>query len=142
MSFISSFDLSSFSPSSLFAELSLSHLSSTPAVEFDPGCEGLIYTTEGLPIHGSFADSGDGQDSDGFRSRFELTFPSFAFGRFFLSSAIVGGTDGLRRVEYVLSEKARGSPHHIYIETCESIRNHLLLFSSRLSFFPFARLSR
>ncbi|GAA97820.1 glycoside hydrolase family 38 protein [Mixia osmundae IAM 14324] len=49
--------------------------------EFDPSCEAMIYSTEGLPLQG-----------------------------------ITGGFGVDRRVEYILSHRARTSVHHFYIE--------------------------
>lgn len=122
-----------FSPP-LFAEpLKSSSFRVRFVVEFDPGCEGLIYTPEGLPIHG--ASLGDGTERRWRREqgkhRADLSFLLMVGG----TTAIVGGTDNLRRVEYVLSQKARGGPHHIYIETCEFIP----FASSFLCFFSIAR---
>lgn len=46
-------DASSSLRSSPSATLFLSFSSLHLSVEFDPGCEGLIYTPDGLPVHGS-----------------------------------------------------------------------------------------
>lgn len=49
--------------------------------EFDPGCEAMIYTAEGLPLQG-----------------------------------ITGGTDSLRRVDFIIPKPDRAYPIKIYIE--------------------------
>lgn len=76
-------------------------------VEFDPGCEAMIYTTDGTPLQGMLSSP---------------VFPA----RYWLKCApvgITGGFGGDRRVEYIIPPAARKSGTHSFIAeaTCNGM---------------------
>lgn len=75
------------------------------AVEFDPGCEAMVYTVDGTPLQG-IADA---------------PFPSPVIAQ--LVSGITGGAGGDRRVEHIVPMEARkkGSYDIVIESTCNGM---------------------
>ena len=65
-------------------------------VEFDPGCEAMIFTVDGTPLQGFCRD----------------IFPGHILT---LASGITGGFGGDRRVEYIIPHKAREEGYHEFV---------------------------
>jgi len=65
-------------------------------VEFDPGCEAMIYTVDGTPLQG------------------ELNFPTLQH-NLITRVGITGGYGGDRRVEYIIPPEARAQGIHEFV---------------------------